>query len=139
MKKLTLLVLTLSLLASCKKDKNCNKDMAGVSGSYKVTAVTYKSTPTGTEQDYYSTFYTDACEKDDIITLNSNGTYVFTDAGVKCVPSGDDTGTWNVSGNNITIDGQTEQIESFDCSRLVILEVDVNIAGDRLKIVLTRQ
>ena len=139
MKKLTLLVLTLSVLVSCKKDKTCNKDMAGMSGSYKVTAATYRSTPTGTEQDYYSTLYSDACERDDIITLNSNGTYVFTDAGVKCVPSGDDTGTWNVSGNNITIDGQTEQIESFDCSRLVILEVDAIIAGDRLKIVLSRQ
>src|SRR5687768_18413766 len=105
MKKLIVFVLAVSLLVSCKKDEVCNQDMAGVSATYRITAVTYKANSTAPEQDFYNQFFTDACERDDLIILNSNGTYVFTDAGVRCVPPGDDNGTWSISGNTITIDG----------------------------------
>lgn len=72
MKKLIIISLTFSIFVSCNKNKDetCNLSTASVSGSYKITAVRYKPTPTGT--DYYNTFFTDACEKDDIITLNAN-------------------------------------------------------------------
>ena len=39
------------------------------------------------------------CEKDDTQKFNSDGTYSYTDAGVKCQDPGDDTGTWKFAQN----------------------------------------
>ena len=140
MKKLILFVLLVSLFAACKKkDKTCKQDMAGISGSHRITAVTYKTSASGAEQDYYNQVYPDACQRDDLLILNSDGTYTFTDAGVKCVPAGDDTGTWSISGNVATIDGQPFPIQSFNCSTFVILGADFNVPGDQIKYTFTRQ
>jgi hypothetical protein len=141
MKKLIFFSLIICSGLSCKKntDKTCNLDTASVAGSYKVTAIRYKATATSPETDYYNQFYPDACERDDIITLNANGTATYTDAGVKCTPAGDDTGTWSLSGNTITIDGGPAHVDSFNCSSMTISEVDVFATGDQLIIVLTRQ
>lgn len=141
MKKIIITSLVFALLISCKKnsDKKCNLDTASVTGSYKITAATYKATPTGSETDYYATLFPDACERDDIITLNANGAYTFNDAGVKCTPPGDDTGTWSLSGNTITIDGSPANVDNFNCSTLTLSESNIFIAGDKLILVLTRQ
>jgi hypothetical protein len=141
MKKFIIIPLVLVILSSCKKDKDktCNLSMASAAGSYKITAVKYKATPASPEIDYYNLFFTDACEKDDIITLNANGTYVFTDAGTKCVPPGDDTGTWSLSGNTATIDGNPSNVDNFNCSTMTLSEADVYALGDKLILVLTRQ
>ena len=140
MKKIIIFVFSVSLIASCKKDKDtCNQDMAGMSATYRITAAPYKASPTAAEQDYYNQLFTDPCERDDLLILNSNGTYTYTDAGVKCVPPGDDTGTWSVNGNIFTIDGEANTIQSFDCSSLVFTEVDIFVSGDQLKLTLTRQ
>ena len=140
MKKLIIFVLFASLLASCnKKDKTCNQDAAGVSGTYKITAVTYKATAGSAEQDYYSFLFPDACQRDDQWIFSSNGTYVYSDAGVKCVPPGDDNGTWSINGNTITIDGDPATVQSFNCSALVVVATDINVVGDQLKITFARQ
>ena len=141
MRKLVLFVLCVSLFTACKKnkDKTCTQDMAGISGSHRITAVTYKASASATEQNYYDILYPDACEKDDVVTFKSDGTYTFTDAGVKCDPAGDDSGTWGVSGNTITVDGDLFTIASFNCSTLVVSITDFATAGDEIKYTFTRQ
>jgi len=148
MKKLSLLPLVLftiigMIFISCKKDKDktpdCSTDVASISGSYKFTAYTYKETPTSPEQDWLSTVFPDPCEKDDVISFNANGNYTVTDAGIVCSPAGGDNGTWSLSGNSMNIDGDLTTVESFDCKTLVLVNNDVAVTGDKLKITLTKQ
>ena len=144
MKKLAVLLILSLIIFSCKKDKDkdekkCTTDVASISGSYKFTAYTYKATPSSPEEDYFPIIFSEVCERDDILTLNSNGNYTLTDAGVVCSPSGDDSGTWSLSGNTINVDGDPATVESFDCKTLVIVNTDINVTGDKLKITLTRQ
>ncbi len=60
MKKLVVFVFLVFSFASCKKDKDsgytCTQDMAGFSGTYKVTAVSYKANTAAAEQDFYNQF-----------------------------------------------------------------------------------
>ena len=141
MKKLIIILFTISIFASCSKDndKTCTLSVTAVAGSYKITAVRYKATPASSEVDYYNLFFTDVCERDDIISLNAAGTYTFTDAGVKCVPPGDDSGLWSLSGNTVTVDGEASNVDSFSCSTLTVSSADVYSLGDKLILVLTRQ
>ena len=53
--------------------------------------------------------------------------------------AGGDSGTWSVSGSSMNINGDLSTIESFDCKTLVLVNSDVNVPGDKLKITLTRQ
>jgi hypothetical protein len=131
------------LIFACKKKEDqthtCTTDASSISGSYRVTGYTYKASASSPEQDYYNTMFPDACERDDILTFNSNGNWTLKDAGVVCSPSGDDSGTWALSGNTMSIDGGPLTIESFDCKSLVLINANFMITGDKLKITLTRQ
>jgi hypothetical protein len=148
MKKLSFLPLVLFTITgmtfiSCKKDKDktpaCATDVSSISGSYRFTAYTYKETPSSSEVDYFPIVFPDACERDDVLSFGSNGTYTITDAGTVCSPSGGDNGTWTLLGNSMNIDGDLTTIESFDCKTLVLANNDVNVTGDKLKITLTKQ
>jgi len=142
MKKLSVLLILSLVIFSCKKDKDekeCTTDAASIAGSYKFTAYTYKASPSSPDEDWFNTIFTEDCEKDDILTFNSGGTYTITDAGLVCTPSGDDNGTWSLSGNSMTIDGDPTAIESFNCKTLVLSNSDIMVTGDKLKITLTRQ
>ncbi len=149
MKKLSILPILLFTIAvtigiSCKKDDDkktatCATDVASISGSYKFTAYTYKETPTSPEQDWLPTVFPDPCEKDDVISFSTNGNYTITDAGIVCSPAGGDSGTWSLSGNSMNIDGDLTTVESFDCHTLVLVNNDVAVTGDKLKITLTKQ
>ena len=123
---------------SCKKDKDdCQTTAASLAAAYRTVSIKYKQTPSSSELDYFATL--DACEKDDILTLNANGTYSYTDAGSVCAPPGSYTGTWSVSGNTITVDGDNGTIQSFDCSTLVLYVENNFVAGDRLTTTLVKQ
>jgi Lipocalin-like domain len=124
-------------LISCKKDKDCETSTDSLSGNYRQTAIKYKQTPSSTEQDFFSTL--DACEKDDILSLASNGTYNYQDAGTTCFPNGSYSGTWSYSGSTITVDGDAATIQSFDCSTLVIYITDAIVPGDRITTTLVKQ
>jgi hypothetical protein len=148
MKKLSFLPLVLftitgMIFISCKKDKDktraCATDVASIAGSYKFAAYTYKQTPASAEEDYLNIIFPDACERDDVISFNSNGNYTITDAGIVCSPSGGDSGTWSLSANAMNIDGDLTTIESFNCKTLVLVNNDVNVTGDKLKITLAKQ
>jgi Lipocalin-like domain len=139
MKKITTLVLVAVLFFACNPEKDCATNVASISGAYKITAYTYRQTPTSPEQDYYPILFPDACERDDELSFNANGTYQKTDAGTACTPPENDNGTWSLSANTITIDGDPGPIESFDCKTLVISSADFLVTGDKLKITLVKK
>jgi len=139
MRKLTILFLSTALFFSCKKKDDCSTNVASISGTYRITAYSYKQTPTSSEVDYYSTIFPDACDRDNTLMFNTNGTYLLTDAGVVCNPSGNDNGTWSLSGNTMTVDSDPTTIESFDCKTLIIYNTDIMTTGDKLKITLVKQ
>ena len=141
MKKIFSIVLIAVLFATAcdKKDNPCMTSVASLSGTYKITAVTYKTSPSSAEIDYFNILFPDACERDDLYTFQTNGTYQIKDAGTICSPSGDDNGTWSFSGSTIVIDGDPTTLENFDCKTLVIANNDTQTPGDKLKLTLTRQ
>jgi hypothetical protein len=143
MKKLFPLLLLAALLVSCKKDKTenagCSANVASVSGPYKFTAYKYKASASSPEEDYFTVLFPDACERDDLLALNANGSWAKTDEGEVCAPPESDSGNWSLSGNTFIKDGEQLAIESFDCKTLVLVTNDVFQAGDKLKIILTRQ
>ena len=139
---LTALVFAGTTLFSCKKDPKpepaCSISMTGLSGAYKLTALKYKQNATAPEIDYLA--FMDACEKDDIVTLKSNGTYDYNDAGTVCTPNGTDNGTWSITGNTLTSDGTMNgTISSYDCKTLIYYAENVNAAGDRLTFTMVKQ
>ena len=141
MKKIIFLTLITALfITACKKDPSCTTNAASIAGAYKITAVTYKASASSAEIDYFNTLFPDACDRDNVYTFQTNSTYQIKDAGAVCSPNGDDNGTWSfVSPNNMTIDGDPNIIENFDCKTLVLVNTDIQTAGDRLKLTLTKQ
>ncbi len=139
MKTLILIpVVLLCLLTSCGKDENsntnCDKTMANIAGSYGIIKLEVGAG--GVFQD--ATNQLDACEMDDKIVLNVNGTSAYQDAGVACSPSGNSTGTWSISAaGKMTIDDgsggasdiASADITSFDCSTLVLTATDPATPG----------
>ncbi|MGE5519143.1 MAG: lipocalin family protein [Candidatus Dadabacteria bacterium] len=131
----------LLLVISCKKNDNnsCSTDMNSIAGSYKITGYFYRASPSSQETDYTNIILPDACERDNLLVFNSNGSYQLVDAGVVCSPSSNDNGTWSLTGSTIYIDTEASTVESFDCKTLVVSTTDVNQTGDRVRIVLTKQ
>jgi hypothetical protein len=138
MKKIILSAAVISFaLFSCKKsDKTCDLNSASFAGTFKVTAVKYKADASTPEVDEFATY--DACEKDDLVIFNSNGTITFQDAGTVCTPPGDDTGTWNLSGSVLTINGTPGTVAYFDCNSTAITLTGIS-TGEYTTISLARQ
>lgn len=131
-------------VVSCKKEKKddsvpspCVIGTAYIAGIYKTTAIRYKASSSAPEQDYFATL--PACEKDDIIKLNVNGTADYQDAGTVCTPNGSYSGTWTLNGDLITIDGTPGSIQLFDCKKLVVSASGVIVPGDNIIITYQKQ
>ena len=142
MKKLIVLTVVLAAIVSCEPDKPvapCITDAASISKVYKISAYTYKASASSPEIDYYSILFPDACDRDNIMTFNVNGTYHVTDVGSVCSPAGNDDGTWSLVGNTMQTDVGVLTIESFDCKKLVLSFTGLNVPGDKLKITYTAQ
>ena len=110
MKKLIYLVAAVAIFFSCKKNDNNNPPpitMQSLAGNYKITAATVGGT------DVLSV-YLMPCQQDDIYTLNADSTYAITDAGTTCSPTSDTTGTWSLTGSQITIGMQQFTLVSFN-------------------------
>ncbi len=142
--KMTIAVAALSfitLFTSCEKDKsedNCTLTKNNLAGTYKLTELKYKPSATLPEQDFLALM--EECEKDDLLILNSNGTYNYTDVGITCTPPGTNTGTWNLTGNSLQSDGIFEgEISSFDCKKVVYFVQNSNVQGDKLTFTMTKQ
>ena len=126
MRKIALGISALSMLLvinACKKTDNTtgnsnDKTVQNLSGSYNLTALT--ASLAGLSINLYDSL--SACEKDNIIQLNTDGSAHFIDAGVVCVPSEDSTGTWSLSksGDSLTVASTPALIRSWDGKTLVL-------------------
>lgn len=141
MKTFIIAALLIVTFAACKKSKNsgCAKDMATISGSYRITGYSYRPTPSSAEIDYYAILFPDPCERDNILKFNSNGTYELIDANIVCTPPVGDNGNWSLSGDQMIVDGDAALIESFDCSTLKLVVTDSQQNGDWMRITLVKQ
>jgi hypothetical protein len=111
------------VLAGCSKKGGGSvaATVKSVAGTYKLTASTVTSS--GVTVDYMSQI--PACEKDDILQLNADSTFAYTDAGTVCTPSGSYSGTWTISGNYFIQNGtDSATIKSFNGSALVLAVTD---------------
>ena len=143
MKKIGLGLCTILFFATaCKKDNNDSVPITteNLAGNYKFASATvkYGSSP---EQDYSSFVFTEECEKDDITTLKTDGTYTVLDAGVQCDPPTEDSGTWSLSGSNtIVMDGEDFTISRFDGKTLQLTDTYTdNGQTITLKLTLSKQ
>lgn len=132
-----------TMLFSCRKEENntpeCGISLAGLSGSYKLTALEYKSAANAAPQDYLASI--DECEKDNILVLKSNGTYDYNDQGTVCTDAGNPAhGTWAVQGNTLISDGVLNgTVASYDCKTMVYYVDNAIEKGDRLTYTLVKQ
>ena len=142
MKWALMAIMSGSMFFSCKKEKEntpeCGKTLTGLAGSYKLTALQYKSGANAEPADYMA--YMDDCEKDNLLVLKSDGTYDYNDIGSVCSPDGTEHGTWVVEGNTLTSDGILNgTIGSYDCKTLVYYVGNAIEKGDRLTYTLVKQ
>ncbi|RYY30957.1 MAG: hypothetical protein EOO04_03120 [Chitinophagaceae bacterium] len=132
------IVLNIGLLAflivglnSCKKDsgdddgEECDITVASLAGKYRLVSAKYISG--GQETDAMNNMY-EPCERDDINELKADGTFNYIDAGTVCSPSNSTSGTWNVSGQTLTLNGGFSVIETFNCRQMVVTFQEDNSA-----------
>lgn len=113
-------ILALSIVAvtlfSCKKDDDVKTTTTPskeqLVGTWRQTAESTNGVSTWNTSNYQ------ACEMDDNITLNTDNTYTYTDAGTVCSPSGNDAGAWAISGSTFTVDGYPRTVEGFNGTTL---------------------
>jgi type II secretory pathway component GspD/PulD (secretin) len=132
---LTAMVIGLFLVNACSKSDNSSgntapdktaKTVQNLSGSYNITAST--ANVFGATLNLYDSL--PACQRDNIIQLDTNLTAQFIDAGTACVPPTDSTGKWSLSSNSDTIyvAGESSFIKSWDGTTLV-LTTSINVMG----------
>jgi hypothetical protein len=112
-------------LFSCRKQNNtqthCEKNVASIAGTYSF--VKYEGETNGVFKDLTSEVR--ACELDDYLTLNKDGSYVSQDAGIVCSSPGNYKGTWSLTPTgqmmlNYDDSYVTYDITFFDCSTFVL-------------------
>lgn len=121
-----LLIASLGIMSSCKKDDDkSRKDIITGSTCWKLVKYEEKD-GSGNYVDRTSEDYA-ACELDDCMRFNADGTYVITDSGVKCDPNITviEEGTWSLINNDseilVTTSGISlvNKIESIDENTIV--------------------
>jgi len=127
MRKILLAASAITLLVvinACKKSSSTTnaRTVQNLSGSYTITALS--ANLSGLVLNLYDSL--PACEKDNLINLNADGSAAFIDAGTKCVPPSDSTGTWSLSQNTDTVyvAGSASFIKSWDGSTLVLTNAE---------------
>ena len=74
-------------------EEECEISVTTLAGRYKIVAASYVEA--SGDRDVLHEIY-DVCERDDINELKADKTFVYTDAGEKCIPDGSVSGTWDV-------------------------------------------
>jgi hypothetical protein len=138
MKKIILGFTTFLIFLSCKKeqttppvDNTCKINSATIAGTYTKTAIKYKASSSAVEQDLFSGLQ--PCEQDDTYELKTDGSVVV-GGGAEVCPGPPPPGTitvWTLSadGKVFTLDALYDVV-SFDCTTLVVVEVNSLIPGD---------
>lgn len=125
MKKISLITLAATMLAftfiACKKSgssSNSSITVENLAGTYGLKALSWKYG--SITINLYDSL--DACEKDNLIKLNTDKTVNYIDAGIACDPPSDDNGTWDLKGDSINFSDNftSAKIESFDGKTLVL-------------------
>ena len=129
-----LLISSLGLLSSCKKDEDSPKtktEMLTGTSCWKLVKSELKN-ETGVYVDNTADSY-DACELDDCTKFTTDGKFVSTDNGVKCDEGATviEEGTWKLKNNDTELeltssggDTGTVKIEKLDSKNLItVLEV----------------
>ena len=133
----------LLLFTACKKDKSasCDKTVAAIAGTY--TVVKLEVGIGGAFTDV--TNQLEPCQTDDKLTLNADGTSSYQDLGLACDPPENSTGTWSIDGSGkMTIDDGSNadvsmaDINSFDCSTLVLTTSDVSAPGYEFRLTIRK-
>lgn len=138
MKKIMALAcLSALLFAGCKKTDTCNLTEESLVGTYRLTALTYRQSPSGTEQDLYNTIYD--CERDNVFIFNADRTFNFQDVGILCIPPLNDASTWSLIGTTLEFGGEVNNVTSFDCNNMITTTSDYNFPGDVLRATYIRQ
>lgn len=102
----------IALFSGCKKDEEvCNLNAANIVGNYVLTSVKINGAEVFNDPTYF-----EACERDDIYTIASSGICSISDGPVVCSGSSVDNGTWTLSGDNLTFNGESGIISDFTCS-----------------------
>jgi hypothetical protein len=141
MRKILYASLLLAVVSCKKKDESINTNtptQEQLVGTYRQTGET--ETYGGTTVNTWTSTYYEPCEMDNTLTLNSNNTYVFTDAGTQCNPPQNMSGNWSVNGNQITVLGSPATINNFDGTNLVV-QTTQSVNGSNLvtTVTLTKQ
>jgi len=113
------IILFLGFTACKKSDKtNNSRTAANMAGTYGLVAVTVSQG--GATVNIYDSL--PACEKDNLIQLNANGSAQFIDAGTACNPPQDSTGAWHLSAStdSMYLGNEAAYIKSFDGKTLVL-------------------
>ncbi|RYY56406.1 MAG: hypothetical protein EOO05_18810 [Chitinophagaceae bacterium] len=98
-------------------EKECELTVASLAGVYKI--ISARRVDASGETDITHEIYED-CELDDTNELKADGTFVYSDRGAVCDPAGNFTGTWSVNGNTLRLESGLSNIESFNCTDLVV-------------------
>ena len=126
MKKLLILstAVVALLTTSCKKDNDttCTLSSSSISGAYKIASILYKADAQTPAVDIFTA--SDACEKDDILTFSSNGTWTKSEGATSCSPANTDSGNWSLVGSILTIDGDASTVSNFSCTEMTINQSD---------------
>ena len=141
MKKIISLSLLVSLFfISCKKDTPavvCTLSSTSILGTYKTTSVLYKADAATAEVDIFPLY--DACQKDDLLTFVTGGSYASTEGATSCTPTNSSNGTWSLSGSTMTLDGtDVASISDFSCSGFKVKTTDA-VTGETFTITLVKQ
>ena len=126
----TLLILGITILtiSSCKKDKAKSKTDLITAGGWKIVKAEQKA---GTSA-WIDVTPSAACEKDDVMIFNTNGTFEANEGATKCSPADlqiYDTGTWSFESNETQLKttstgspSYTVSIDQLDESTFVTTE-----------------
>lgn len=125
MKKLIFISISILTIVttSCKKEtETCTLSSTSIVGSYKIASILYKENAQTPVVDDFTTY--DACEKDDILTFNSNGNWTLTEGATSCNPANSDDGSWSLVGSIFTVDGESLIISNFSCTEFTLNQSD---------------
>lgn len=114
-------IITAIFFTACSKSNsgNITPTVTNLAGSYKLKSDVWSSG--GISMNIYDSL--DACEKDNVVKLNSDLTLNFIDAGVVCSPAENSNGTWYLSNDSLYFTGSdinAAKIQSFNGSILIL-------------------
>lgn len=126
-KKLIFLFACICLFFSCKKSDDCNLSAESLVGQYQLTAVTQNGMDVLNDTNYFA-----ACSRDDLYTLNANGTWTVSEGSDICATPTNQSGVWQFASDTLSAFQENFRVTDFTCSgfKLNFTIVDPNPANN---------